>query len=138
MITVRVNGNPAPQGSKTFKGHARNGRAILVESSDRLKPWRAHVATAIRASMRGRQLFAGPVAVQLEFVMPRPKNLPKTRPTPPAIKRPDSDKLARAILDAITGAAIHDDSQVTDLRATKRIAEPDEQAGVTITITVAQ
>lgn len=134
-ITIRVDGNPAPQGSKTYKGTTRTGRAILVESSNRLKPWRAHVAAQVRTAMRGRQPFDGAVHVRCDFVMPRPKSLPKSRPTPPAIKRPDGDKLARAILDAITGTAIHDDSQVTDLHATKRIAEPDEPAGVTITIT---
>jgi crossover junction endodeoxyribonuclease RusA len=137
-ITIRVDGNPAPQGSKSFKGHASNGRAILVESSSRLKPWRAHVGAAARNAMRGQQPFDGPIHIDLEFVMPRPKNTPKTRSTPPATKRPDIDKLARAVLDAITAICYHDDSQVTHLNNTKRIAEPDEPAGVTITIKTAE
>ncbi|WP_257898915.1 RusA family crossover junction endodeoxyribonuclease [Rhodococcus qingshengii] len=63
--------------------------------------------------------------------MPRPKSTPK-RTTPPAVKRPDIDKISRAILDAITGVLIADDSQVVDLHATKRLAELDESHGVHI------
>ncbi len=110
-----------------------NGR--MIEVSKRLAPWRNAVAAATRAVMRGRQPFGGPVAITLEFVMPRPVSLPKRMPTPPAIKRPDVDKLARSCLDAIvTGAAIVDDSQAVDLRATKRIAEIGERPGVVIEI----
>ena len=74
------------------------------------------------------------MGIDLRFILPRPKSTPKRKPTPPAIKRPDIDKLARAILDALTGIWFTDDSTVIDLRATKRIAEPDETTGVLITI----
>lgn len=133
-VTIHVAGHPAPQGSKSFKGTTHTGRAILVESSKRVKPWRAIVNAAARQHMQGRPPARGPVAVAIAFVLPRPKNLPKTRPTPPAIKRPDIDKLERAILDAITAVCFHDDSQVTKIESTKRIAEPGEQPGATITI----
>lgn len=127
---MAVDGHPAPQGSKK---HVGNGR--MIEVSKRLAPWRNAVAAATRAVMRGRLPFVGPVAITLEFVMPRPVSLPKRLPTPPAIKRPDVDKLARGCLDAITGSAILDDSQAIDLRATKRIAEIGERPGVVIEIT---
>lgn len=133
-VTIHVNGTPAPQGSKSFMGRTPTGRAILVESSKRVKPWRAIVNAAARQHMQDRPPAVGAVAVAIQFVLPRPKNLPKTRPTPPAIKRPDIDKLERAILDAITGVCFHDDSQVTKIESTKRIAEPGEQPGATITI----
>ena len=67
--------------------------------------------------------------LELEFVMPRPKSTPK-KSTPAAIKRPDLDKLVRAVMDAITGVVVVDDSQIVHLVATKRIAELDEQTGV--------
>ena len=67
--------------------------------------------------------------------MPRPKSAPK-RSTPAAIKRPDIDKLARAVLDALTGVWLEDDSHVVCLRATKRIALPGELPGVAIVCTV--
>ena len=125
-----VPGAPAPQGSKSFKG-IRGGKAILVESSEAVGPWRERVALAAHSNADG--LIAGPVSVRLDFVMPRPKSAPK-RTTPPAVKRPDIDKLSRAILDALTGICWHDDSQVIALTATKRLAEIDETAGVHIAL----
>lgn len=103
----------------------------MVEASKYVGPWRQTIALTARS--RGGILPPGPVGVELAFVMPRPKQTPKR--TPPAIKRPDTDKLARAVLDAITGVWIADDSHVTRLVASKRIAEPDEQPGVAITCT---
>jgi len=130
MLEVYVAGNPAPQGSKR---HVGNGR--MIESSKRLHPWRSTIAAAVRFDMlEGALAFRGAVVVALDFVMPRPVSTPR-RFTPPAVKRPDIDKLARAVLDAITGIAIADDSQVVELIATKRIAEIDEIPGVLIRIT---
>lgn len=121
-----VPGKPAPQGSKRHVG-----RGILIESSKDVGPWRERIALASHS--HAERLLDGPVSVRLDFVMPRPKSAPK-RTTPPAIRRPDTDKLARACLDALTGICFHDDSQVIDLHATKRLAQPDETPGVHITI----
>lgn len=124
-ITLFVPGRPAPQGSKR---HVGNG--IMIESSKAVKPWRIEVMWAAREACPAP--INGAAAVRLDFVMPRPKSAPK-RSTPPAIKRPDLDKIARAVLDAITGVIVADDSQVVDLHATKRIAEIGETPGVHIT-----
>jgi crossover junction endodeoxyribonuclease RusA len=106
----------------------------MVEASKRLRPWRATVAAAVKAAVGAQVPFPdGPVTVTLKFVMPRPVSTPK-RSTPPAVKRPDVDKLARAVLDGITGTAIADDSQVTLLVAHKRLAEIAETPGVVIEI----
>jgi crossover junction endodeoxyribonuclease RusA len=85
----------------------------------------------------GATPFAGAVAIDLCFVLPRPKSTPK-RQTPPAIKRPDLDKVTRAVLDAITGVVLLDDAQVVDLRASKRLADIGETPGVAVTITQAE
>ncbi|MDH6282873.1 RusA family crossover junction endodeoxyribonuclease [Prescottella agglutinans] len=121
-------GRPSPQGSKRHVGGGR-----MVESSKHVGSWRNQIHW--HAMKQRRNLFVGPVALRLEFIMPRPKSLPKSKPTPPATKRTgDSDKLARAALDALSGACYHDDAQVIELHVYKRIAEPDEQSGVHITI----
>ncbi|AUH68500.1 RusA family crossover junction endodeoxyribonuclease [Gordonia sihwensis] len=125
---VFVEGRPAPQGSKR---HIGNGR--MLESSKAVGPWRTEIASEARR--RGGMLPPGPVGANLDFVMPRPKQTAKRRPTPPAVKRPDLDKLTRAVFDAITGIWITDDSHIVTLHATKRIAEPDEPAGVAISLT---
>lgn len=129
VISFTVPGKPAPQGSKRHVG-----RGILIESSREVGPWRERIALAAHNAMyvAGQPLLGGAVDVRLEFVMPRPKSTP--RDTPAAIKRPDIDKLARAVLDAITSVVIADDSQVVGLRATKRLALPDENPGVDVEV----
>lgn len=129
VISFTVPGKPAPQGSKRHVG-----RGILIESSREVGPWRERIALAAHNAMyvAGQPLLGGAVDVRLEFVMPRPKSTP--RDTPAAIKRPDVDKLARAVLDAITSVVIADDSQVVGLRATKRLALPDENPGVDVEV----
>lgn len=129
-FVVFVAGAPAPQGSKKHVG-----RGILVESSKALAPWRTLVAWTVSQAWTGGPL-EGAVAVRLRFVMPRPKSTPK-RFTPPAVKRPDADKLARAVFDALTGVCWRDDSQVVDLHASKRLAELDEIPGVWINVEAA-
>jgi crossover junction endodeoxyribonuclease RusA len=130
ILTFSVPGKAAPQGSKRHVG-----RGILVESSKEVGPWRERVALAAHNAMAGRPVQRGAVAVRIDFILPRPKSTPKS--TPPAVKRPDLDKLARAVLDAITGVIIADDSQVVELRAGKWLAELDQSPGARITVSEA-
>lgn len=135
-LSFFVPGKPAPQGSKRYLG-VKGGKGITVESSKAVAPWRADVRAGAEKAMASGQagFVAGEaVIVRLMFVMPRPASTPKRR-TPAAVKRPDVDKLARAVLDAISSAgAWIDDSQVVDLRASKRIAELDEVSGCVIVV----
>ena len=123
-----VPGRPIAQGSKRHVG-----RGILVESAKDLGPWRERVALAAHNAMNGQPLLDGPISLVLEFVLPRPKSAPK-RSTPPAVKRPDVDKLTRACFDALTGVIFSDDAQVIDIYASKRIAEIGETAGAHISV----
>lgn len=128
-LDVFIPGKPAPQGSKRHVGGGR-----MIESSKAVGPWRERVALHAAAAWSGQPMLSAPLVVQLRFVMPRPASLPKSRSTPPAVKRPDVDKLARACLDALTGVIFADDSMVVVLYAQKRLAELDEQWGVRITV----
>ncbi len=121
-----VPGVPAPQGSKRHVG-----RGILIESSKAVGPWRERVALAVHGE--GWPLRTDAIGMRLDFVLPRPRSAPKTR-TLLATKRPDADKLARAVLDALTGIAYVDDSQVIDLHSHKRIADAGERPGVAISL----
>lgn len=143
-LSVWVPGRPAPQGSKTYLGR-RGGRGVLVESSKAVKPWRADVRQAFLGEPVQDQhgdwfdaparRFEGALVVMIVFVMPRPAATPKTKATPPAVKRPDLDKLVRAVLDAIGSALVWaDDSQVVTVHAHKRLAELGEPTGAMIHI----
>jgi crossover junction endodeoxyribonuclease RusA len=124
--TFFVPGIPAPQGSKRYLGASAAGKPRFKESSDRVTPWRADIRND--AKVMFGEPTAGPVEVQLVFVLPRPKShyrtgrnadlLRDTAPPAPAGK-PDIDKLARAALDAMTNVAWLDDAQVTKLTLIK-------------------
>lgn len=138
VLFVRVYGEPAPQGSKSFKGTFRDKggrqRGIMVESSKKVAPWRDSVALAVvNANMLAGLLFDGPVRLTVRFLMPRGKSEPKK--TRPHTRAPDLSKLVRATEDAITtSGAWRDDAQVVELVAIKETAEPGEAAGCFIYI----
>ena len=125
LIAYTVSGNPAPQGSKR---HVGNGR--MIEASKRLKPWRDAVIAATQEMASTVEQLEGPLTVKLEFRVPRPKTV--TRSHPITRSSGDLDKLIRAVLDGITiGELIQDDSQVVNIRASKRYSV---DPGVTIYI----
>ncbi|DAZ90325.1 TPA_asm: RusA-like resolvase (endonuclease) [Mycobacterium phage prophiFSQJ01-1] len=133
FVSFFVPGKPAPQGSKKHVGHGR-----MIESSKELGSWRSDVAVFAQQAMAGRSIYtATGLAVELTFIVPRPASSPKTY-TKPAIKRPDLDKLERAVLDALTHVVFDDDSTVIDLRGRKRIAEIGETPGVSVFVTPTQ
>lgn len=126
IITVR--GTPAPQGSKRHVGGGR-----MIEMSKAVGPWREAVRAETQRVMEYVAIVDGPVHIRIFFRLPRPKSLPK-RVTWPA-KRPDLDKLVRAVLDGLTnGGAWHDDGQAVMLSAIKQYATSEDPPGCTIKI----
>lgn len=127
-LEVFVPGTPAPQGSKRHVGGG-----VMIESSKAVKPWREDVRAGCLAVWDDIPLDE-PVHLIIEFVRKRPATAPK-RSTPPAVTKPDLDKLARAVMDAIGSAGVWvDDSRVVSLTCSKRIAEIGETPGAHITI----
>ncbi len=139
-MTITVYGQPAPQGSKRFVGHAKSGRSIMIESSKAVKPWREAVKyAAIEAfgAVRNapgmqpniyRGPIQGPVSVRMVFTLPKPKSAPKGRRTWPD-RKPDLSKLVRATEDALTDAGVwEDDARVVFLICEKCF--PMEGAGL--------
>lgn len=146
MIRIRVNGIPAPQGSKR---HVGNGR--MVESSKAVGPWREAVrAEAQRVISAGdvtpwaSVALADAVSVTAVFLLPRPqshygtgRNAGQVRPSAPPFPagRPDLDKLLRALLDGLTAAGVwRDDAQVASISAAKVYARHGEACGVVIDV----
>ena len=120
-----VYGLPVPQGSKSA---IRQGpRTLIVERGRKtLNPWRGQIAMTAAAILV--KPITEPVEVELTFTLPRPKShfrsgsrAAELREDAPVYvsHRPDVDKLARAVLDALTGVAFLDDGQVSCLIAAK-------------------
>jgi Holliday junction resolvase RusA-like endonuclease len=145
LIDFTVRGLAAPQGSKSV---GRSGQ--MYESNKRLEPWRKLVHdqaeqaverwcrrhTSVAESTELRAMFEGPVTVTLWFQFERPKthygtgynstSVKASAPRHPSAKSHlnggDVDKLARAVLDAMTGVVYKDDAQVVQLAASKAYA----------------
>jgi crossover junction endodeoxyribonuclease RusA len=128
-VDFRVRGMaPAPQGSKR---HVGNG--VMVESSQRVKPWREAVRWAALAELGDAPPMAGPVQVTVFYGLPRPKghygtgrNAETLRPSAPRFPavKPDLDKLDRGLFDALTGLVWQDDAQVVAVTAHKVYGDP--------------
>ena len=117
-VTFTAYGLPVPQGST--RSFVVNGRAVTTSANKNLRPWRDTMASAARFAMQEQHadLLDGPVVVSATFTLPRPKSRPKRDRWPD--RKPDIDKLARGLLDALTGPCIRDDAQVVGLWVEKR------------------
>jgi len=139
-IEFSVQGLPLTAGStRSFavkKGGQYTGRTVTIQTTRGLAHWenlvrdRAVLALGVTKGFDLlHSLLQGPVSVSLAFTLPKPKSAPKRTRTWPT-KRPDLDKLVRAVLDALTGTIFHDDSQVIQLTASKDFGTP----GVTVRV----
>ena len=117
-------GEPQTQGSK--RAFARNGRVWVAEAGGaKHKGWREAVAAEARAALNGGELLAGPVEIALTFILTKPASAPKTRVTwPIGARSGDVDKLARAVLDSLSGTVVRDDAQVVWLSVEKQYGDP--------------
>ena len=136
-VWFEVPGVPQPQGSTKAFRHRTTGRVMVTSDNARLRPWRDAVCWHARQALAGRGALVGPVAVAVEFRFRRPAGHFGKRGLRPAaprehVVRPDLDKLARAVLDALNEAGVwRDDAQVVELRLRKGY---DEAAGVLIEV----
>lgn len=102
-----VKGDPVSQGSMSVF----NGR-IVHQKSKRLMDWRSAIAKEAAIAL---EVEEGAIAIGMVFVVPRPKTVKRILPS----VKPDLDKYVRAVMDALTGVAYADDSQVVSLYAEK-------------------
>jgi crossover junction endodeoxyribonuclease RusA len=133
ILDVFVSGRPRPQGSVKAFTNNRTGRPIIVKDNDKVqKSWRGDVRETVERYWTGPPID-GPIYVRCDFVMPRPLSTTKKH-TPPAVKKPDGDKLERAVWDALTLVVWTDDSRIIDWAGSKRIAEIGETPGCRIRV----
>lgn len=119
MLTFRVDGMPETKGSWRAKGWTRTGKVQLVPDNPAETAWAEQVAWAARQALRrppepDRQRYQ----VALDFTLLPPPNGRRTN-------RRDIDKLARSVLDALTGIVWADDEQVVRLVLDKGVTGQD-------------
>lgn len=127
VVELTVVGVAAPQGSKT------RTRFGLKEDNPNTKPWRGIVADDAAKAMAGAGLIQDPVRVTARFFFPRPKSHYRTgkyahllRDDAPFTvdKKPDLDKLQRAIGDALGGVVLREDSLIAQWVTSKWYGAP--------------
>lgn len=136
-VTLRVYGEPVPQGSKkAFRIKGTNRSVVVDENKAGLRSWREGIAQAGRDWLAAgdddsRRPIEGPVALAAVFFLTKPASLPRWRWLP--WTRPDVDKLTRALLDGLSSIVFTDDARVTDLVVRKRYAL-GEAPGVEVSV----
>lgn len=120
-----VYGTPIPQGSTRAFIPKGWKRPVITADNRKTKPWRQEIA-GVAMELNGVPWPIEkpmPVRLELRFTLAKPKSVPKHLVCP--TKKPDLDKLARAVLDALSGIAFEDDSQVCELVASKCYGQPE-------------
>ena len=130
-VSFEVVGIAQPKGST--KAFMPKGARFPIVTSDnpRVKDWQ-HAIAAQAQTVGAGALFAGGVTLAVAFFLPRPVSLP--RRVVAHVRRPDLDKLIRAVSDALIGILYHDDSQVCEIRASKQYAIGIDAPRVLVTL----
>jgi len=132
-LDVFVPGTPTTKGSLIAVRHNKTGRAVAIPTNSKnQRAWQAYVRDEI-GQVWDRGPTTAPVHVEIDFVMPRRKSAPKGR-TDPHTRKPDGDKLERAVWDSLTTIVWADDAQVVRWVGSKREAELDETPGARIRV----
>lgn len=121
--TFSVPGLAATKGST--RSFVSRGRVVTKADCDRLKPWSKDVAYVALANCVQLAPKGTAVRVSVTFVLKRPRKTGAAAHY--SVVRPDVDKLTRALLDALTGIAYHDDGQVAMTAAHKVLAPRGEE-----------
>lgn len=123
-VHITVYGHPEPQGSFRALKNKYTDKAVLTQSNKRMLPYRQMVSQTAMVEVRGRKAEKHvPVELSVIFYLAKPKSASRNRQWPSV--KPDTDKLVRCILDALTGIAYVDDGQVVRLHAEKLYGEPE-------------
>lgn len=118
VIKFSVKGYPQPKGSMKAFPHRWTRFPVVTSANPRMQAWSRLISLVASLHTPKEGLWDGPVELHLCFRLKKPKALPKKRRSW-AIKKPDLDKLIRAVKDALKGVVYTDDSKVVSLHAWK-------------------
>lgn len=122
MISFYIHGEPAPQGSKTAK--CINGRAVMWESSKKVKLWRQLVDFQTKVEIHNNkwEQIDDPISIELVFGLPKPKSVKRDLPS----VKPDLDKLIRSTCDGLkTGGLFTDDALIVQIISAKKYMDKE-------------
>jgi len=122
MIFITVLGDPVAKGRPRF---ARRGKFVSTYSPAKTVDYAAQVAHHAKIAMACRKPLEGALRCFVLCYMPIPKSTSKKIRQAMIdgeihhTKKPDTDNLAKGILDPLNGIAWNDDAQIIDLQCCK-------------------
>lgn len=129
-IQFSVHGEAKAKGSATSFYSAKQGRTFSHQATSTVE-WGRQVKYQAQEAVKDMPtLMEGPLVVSIDFLLPKPASAPKKKEIFP-VKRPDLDKLIRAVLDGMTGILYRDDSQVVSIFARKTY-DPKPRADIKV------
>jgi len=143
MTPIQFFAQGTPKGQPRPKAFARGGIASVYDPGT-AEGWKGQVALAAKPFLKSLPADHAPLALRLEFYMPRPKahsGKAGLKPTAPKYHTgtPDADNLAKAVMDALTQLGIwKDDAFVADLRVRKFYANPFALSTTGCTISISE
>ncbi len=138
MITFRVYGIPKPQPRPRAFARKVGGKAVArVFDAGTAEAWKGDVVRDGRPHRPAAPL-EGPLAVWIDFLVPRPKRLMRKKDPDGRIWCPsvcDRDNLEKAVADALTADGWwHDDRQVVAGEVRKMYHAKGERPGAVLAI----
>ena len=125
--TITIPGQPVAMGRPRF---AAGGRTYLPKKT-------REALNFARAFMLIAKPIEGPVALDIVFVMKRPKSMMGKKYRADRIfhsKRPDLDNMVKLVADSLQPRVLNDDAQIVMLTASKWYAAKDEEPKTKILI----
>lgn len=136
-VAFITQGIPTPKGSTTRMPNGATLPAGTAASRKRMAQWAQDIRNDAKRAMQGEPPWVGGIRLMVEFRLPVPLSsirkyqygwLPHT-------KKPDVDKLFRALSDALTGIVWRDDAQVC-ISAINKVYAWDGLTGASIVASV--
>jgi Holliday junction resolvase RusA-like endonuclease len=137
-ITIIVHGIPKAQPRPRGFAFNRGGKTtVRMYEAGTAEAWKGQIALAA-ANLVPSTPLEGPVRVDIDFFMPRPKRLCRKKDPADAVRcfaKPDRDNLDKAVLDCLTTLNFwHDDGQASCGELQKFYHAKDRQPGAVIRI----
>lgn len=139
VFSFEVLGESHPEGStKAFYIPKLKRTVTTHQNQKELEAWRSRVATEAQKALPPSWSCdtVSHYGLEVHFVLSRPPSVPRHLRLRPIVK-PDLDKLARAVGDALTGIVWVDDAQVVGMSVTKDYSDwfsPPLRPGAYVTV----
>ena len=115
-VTFEYHGEIRGQGRPRFR---RAGKHVQTYENKEDTQYKADILAAYKAAAGAHSFGKVPLLVSIDVYRALPKSRPKSCHSEFDTYKPDSDNIAKAVLDALNGYAFKDDAQIVCLRVYK-------------------